>query len=670
MDKQEQDQPWRRKPEIDADRQKYLDDCRKITPNIKQGIYPFKGIKLNRADVEWLLATHESAGLYGPVDVGDKRQHAREGLDVRGAYLQEEDLQGLPLARLRGSLTSDESIWCSQEEREMAAVHLQKASLERADLQKANLAEADLHKADLWGASLQDAYLVGANLQEVDLGRARLQKADLRKANLQKAHLAEAALQGADLRKVNLQGAELLRASLQKTNLEGADLQGAQLEEARLQKALLGEANLQEANLRMTRLQGAYLRGANLQKADLAEANLQKADLGKAKLQGADLRRAALAGVNFEGAIIGNKKQVGPRLVDCRWGEISLDLIEWPQVKLSGDEYIAYQKKDSQEEIKEKQTRLTEYETAVRANRQLAVVLRNQGLNEKADSFAYRAQVIQWQVSQLQVFRQLDRARLDLQKQVQQNQDTKNSVSLNISQFLMYSLYWPSFMLSTVKLAPENFLLKRVFLLLFQLALLFYVLICTPIILCLMLLLCMPLILTWLLGLTLSLTMQGAMMLLPEQRQRLQTLLTKLHVPAIERFKSDIGSAARQTISITQLFITTLSGHASTIFSMLLDVLAGYGYKPKWTLFWYVVTVLSFTFAYLHVGAIVDHHPLDRVGALIFSVTAFHGRGFFTAGNDIPYDSQTIILGAIEAVIGLLIELSFVATFTGRFFRR
>ena len=33
-------------------------------------------------------------------------------------------------------------------------------------------------------------------------------------------------------------------------------------------------------------------------------------------------------------------------------------------------------------------------------------------------------------------------------------------------------------------------------------------------------------------------------------------------------------------------------------------------------------------------------------------------------------DFRGVILGAVEAVIGLLIELSFIATFTGRFFRR
>src|SRR5437763_9987072 len=60
-----QGQSWRTEPEIDEIRQKFLAERRSITPDIEQGIYPFKDIKLNRAEVEWLLATHENGR--GPV---------------------------------------------------------------------------------------------------------------------------------------------------------------------------------------------------------------------------------------------------------------------------------------------------------------------------------------------------------------------------------------------------------------------------------------------------------------------------------------------------------------------------------------------------------------------------------------------------------------------------
>src|SRR3989442_2366275 len=57
-----QGQPWRTEPEIAAERQAFLADRRAILPDIEQGIYPFKDIKLHRADVEWLLATHDGTG--------------------------------------------------------------------------------------------------------------------------------------------------------------------------------------------------------------------------------------------------------------------------------------------------------------------------------------------------------------------------------------------------------------------------------------------------------------------------------------------------------------------------------------------------------------------------------------------------------------------------------
>src|SRR5262245_21104774 len=68
-----QGMPWRTQPQVDEERQAYLAQRRAITPDVDQGIYPFKEIKLDRADVEWLLATHESGGMRGPVDWNDPK---------------------------------------------------------------------------------------------------------------------------------------------------------------------------------------------------------------------------------------------------------------------------------------------------------------------------------------------------------------------------------------------------------------------------------------------------------------------------------------------------------------------------------------------------------------------------------------------------------------------
>jgi len=93
-------------------------------------------------------------------------------------------------------------------------------------------------------------------------------------------------------------------------------------------------------------------------------------------------------------------------------------------------------------------------------------------------------------------------------------------------------------------------------------------------------------------------------------------------------------------------------------------LLAGYGYKPGRTLGWYLLFVLSYAGTYFGLAHVTKLHSF--IGAVIFSITAFHGRGFFPGG--FGYDDLVTILAATEAVIGLLIELSFIATFTQRFF--
>jgi hypothetical protein len=50
----------------------------------------------------------------------------------------------------------------------------------------------------------------------------------------------------------------------------------------------------------------------------------------------------------------------------------------------------------------------------------------------------------------------------------------------------------------------------------------------------------------------------------------------------------------------------------------------------------------------------------------VFSVTSFHGRGFFP--GTLSLEDTLTKLAAPEAVIGLVIEISFIATFTQRFF--
>jgi hypothetical protein len=100
--------------------------------------------------------------------------------------------------------------------------------------------------------------------------------------------------------------------------------------------------------------------------------------------------------------------------------------------------------------------------------------------------------------------------------------------------------------------------------------------------------------------------------------------------------------------------------------SLLLDLIAGYGYRPLRSVATYLLVVLGFAAAYYLLGN--NAVPaLDVHGAIVFSLTSFHGRGFSPGGSLSP-DNPLTTLAAAEAVIGLFTEVTFIATFTQRFF--
>jgi uncharacterized protein YjbI with pentapeptide repeats len=294
-------QPWRTEPEISTGRQEELAQYRSIVPNIEKGIYPFKGMKLTRAEIEWLLATHDAGR--GPVDWSDKRQRDRQGLDLRGADLRSVNLSGLPLARMSGG----GRYWTygTAEQYEGALAHME-------------------------GASFAYAHLEGASL----------------------AH----------------------------SHLEMADLSSAHLEHADLHRA---------------HLEGASLANAHLERAGLKEAHLEGTSLSFAHLEGANLRNVFFDQGTKLNAIILHSREVGTALsADVHWGDVNLAAVRWSQVKMLGDEYMARQN-TYKGKVKDRDRREREYDDAIRANRQLAIALQAQGINEDAVRFNYRAQNLQ-----------------------------------------------------------------------------------------------------------------------------------------------------------------------------------------------------------------------------------------------------------------------------------
>ncbi len=366
-----------------------------------------------------------------------------------------------------------------------------------------------------WGEETDDVAALAAAqadlravAQDTQTGRGVRGKVDLRDTHLELA----------DLMGAHLEGAFLWGVYLEQATLDGAHLEGARLHDASLELADLMGAHLEGAGLQGTHLEQALLFQAHLERADLHDANLQGTSLGEAHVEGADLRKAHLERADLTAASFDKSSRLnGAILTGASFDQVSFDntnltVVDWGLVDILGDEVTARSPKDHEGKPKDSATRLDDFKSAVRANRVLAVALRNQGLNEDADRFAYRAQLLQQQV-------------------------------------------------------------------------------------------------LW--------------------RQR------------------------------------KVGGY---FFSRFLDVLAGYGYYPGRAVLWYLATVLGFACVYYLVGHAsgIIPGPLD---AIVFSLTSFHGRGFFPS-EKVSLHSSVIVLAALEAVIGLLIEISFIATFTQRFFGR
>ncbi len=233
---------------------------------------------------------------------------------------------------------------------------------------------------------LRPTRIFALDMEHVHLGALNLNGATIRDGvNLSGAFLKEASLSGASLRGVDLSGATLHSVNLASAQLLEADLSKADLGEANLSWAFLIDANLAAATLKQANLSGAYLDAATLSGANLTEANLSGANLVGARLS---------AETNLTDTILSTETQ----LADISWNNVSLARIAWETLPTLGDELQAREHRDLKWQANPAAVRLARYQAAVRAYRLLAVALRSQGLNEFADGYAYRAQLMQREV--------------------------------------------------------------------------------------------------------------------------------------------------------------------------------------------------------------------------------------------------------------------------------
>src|SRR5437588_4386797 len=154
----EQGQPWRTEPIIDEERQQQLLSYSQEGVDIKRGMYPFKGVRLSRADVEWLLAMEGQRSAQESTGGGNGGKHQKSfGLDVRGADLSQVNLSHLPLMRLHAGLSLEEGRHATVEQSRAAAAKLTEADVSNAQLQGAQLSWATLDEAVLVESHLEGA---------------------------------------------------------------------------------------------------------------------------------------------------------------------------------------------------------------------------------------------------------------------------------------------------------------------------------------------------------------------------------------------------------------------------------------------------------------------------------------------------------------------------------
>jgi hypothetical protein len=103
------------------------------------------------------------------------------------------------------------------------------------------------------------------------------------------------------------------------------------------------------------------------------------------------------------------------------------------------------------------------------------------------------------------------------------------------------------------------------------------------------------------------------------------------------------------------------------LFSGLLALLAGYGYRLWRILVAYGLALALFATAYFVTGQWFGGTHLSPYGSFIVSLTAVHGRVFITSFG---LDSLQALIAAVESVVGIVIEGVFVAMLIQQFFGR
>jgi hypothetical protein len=109
------------------------------------------------------------------------------------------------------------------------------------------------------------------------------------------------------------------------------------------------------------------------------------------------------------------------------------------------------------------------------------------------------------------------------------------------------------------------------------------------------------------------------------------------------------------------------------VFSGLLALLSGYGYRFERSLLWYLGILLAFAWLYVHLSQNVPPHSsipdhLSWFDACILSISDMVGRGFFR--QDVPLSDPYAGWSVLEGMIGVFMDVVLISTLTQRLFKK
>ena len=430
---------------------------------------------------------------------------------------------------------------------------------------------------------------------------------------------------------------EAAAVKLQGALLDGANLSGAILNSARLDQARCYGTTFTGAELIYAKLPGARLSGADLKDTVLSHADLYAARLVGAHIEGAQLDWAFLAGTllngafmsastNLQNAVFGDSEQGFPYLADIRWDGFRLEQITWSNLDETGDEWSA---KIAAKAVRSRVKKLraskkrAKKDTDTKVNRLVSERRHLRHVPHELSSTNRDSQTSVNNGANTRQVAELDKQVRSLKDNLRSRRHELDTEILGVRQEVMYRYERAARTARQIsaRLGEE------------------------------------------------AMTDVSKRFGYEAERLRRKALRYQLRSPGVfidEPSNNKVVHWIRQLAIRCRVRFGLLGAFA---LSSILWALSGYGYKPVRAIIAYFTVILTFAAGYLWLGDL-PFWP----AALTYSVTSFHGRGFeqfFPGISTTLHQQQALVtLAAGEAIVGLLVEIVFIATFTKRFFER